>query len=201
MYPDKYIIGKVFEINSIEDAFKSKAYKSLMDEAQKRYKDSCENCDYWDFCRGGCNASSIEIHGTAETVNPFTCNYFKLQFNGIYDILRNVDINDKNLNPIARKIMMDNGFYSVKEIKRLIKELDINVKLRYNPKKLFDCSEYKVFRAINYIKDGTIKYARHIDFVEGYDENKMIKRRNLNSRRRDLINYLKEVGNDALKNK
>lgn len=198
-YPDKYKMGTIFEINSIDDAFQSEGYKALAREVEERFRTKCAKCGYWFACKGGCNASVIESTGTAAGVEENYCKFFRKAFNDVYDILRDVDVLHDKLNPAARKIMLENGFYSVKEIYQIIDELKLNIKLEYNKEDLLNCSEYQVFRGINYMKDSTPVYYRHVDVVFGPNEGEILKI-NEQKRKEDLIKYLVEVAKYAYTN-
>lgn len=192
-FPDKYRIGSIDDFESIEDIFNSPVYKRYSNEIQKRFDIICSKCGYWEVCRGGCNASSIAVSGSAAGVDYFSCELFKLNFKGVYEILRNIDlVNDENLNPVARNILIKNNFYSVKDIKNFIEEKKINFSLTYNPNDLLNCSEFEVFRGINYIKDFKRPVQiQHVDFINSYDPE--AKQRNSEVRKNKLSSYLRGV--------
>lgn len=191
-YPDKYKMGTIFDINSIDEAFQSEGYKTLVREVEERFRTKCAKCGYWFACKGGCNASAIESTGTAKGVEENYCKFFRKAFNDVYDVLRDVDVLHDKLNPAARKIMLENGFYSVKEIYQIIDELKLDIKLEYNKDDLLNCSEYQVFRGINYMKDSKPVYYRHVDVVFAPNEEEVLKI-NEQKRKEDLIKYLIEV--------
>ncbi|WP_431467565.1 radical SAM protein [Thermoanaerobacter mathranii] len=198
-YPDKYKMGSIFEIESIDEAFQSEGYKTLVREVEERFKTKCTKCGYWFACKGGCNASAIESTRTAAGTEENYCKFFRRAFNDVYDILRDVDVLYDKINPAAKKIMLQNGFYSVKEIYQIIDELKLNIKLEYNKDDLLNCSEYQVFRGINYMKDSTPVYYRHVDVVFGPDEGEILEI-NEQKRKEDLIKYLVEVAKYAYTN-
>ncbi|UZQ81819.1 radical SAM/SPASM domain-containing protein [Thermoanaerobacter sp. RKWS2] len=195
-YPDKYKMGSIFEIESIDEAFQSEGYKTLVREIEERFRTKCAKCGYWFACKGGCNASAVESTGTAAGVEENYCEFFRSAFNDVYDILRNVDVLHDKLNPEARRIMLQNGFYSVKEIYQIIDELKLNIKLEYNKDDLLNCSEYQVFRGINYMKDSVPLYIRHTDIIIGENTKEVIKI-NEQKRKEDIIKYLVEVAKGA----
>lgn len=195
-FSEKYKAGYISEFNSIAEIFKSPSYQTYCNEAQKRFDTKCEECGHWFACKGGCNGSAFESTGSVEGVEEFSCELFRLNFKGVYDILRNVSIFDKKLNPCAKKIMIENAFYSVKEIKSYIKKSGADILLEYNKNDLLKCSEYEVFRGINYIKDGKINNM-HVDFV--YSDKKGDIKLNKNNREKDFYTFLKGVAFDAAK--
>lgn len=198
-YPDKYKLGSVFDYQTIEEVFESDPYKQYSSEVQTRFDTTCKECGYFDVCRGGCNASAIQSTGSAAGVEKFYCELFKLKFNGVYKILRNLDFTrdfDK-LNPYAKQAMLSHAFYSVKEIKAFLKKEGKSFYLEYNPDDLLNCSEYLVFRGVNPIEDLTSDITKHVDIINASGEE--TKKQNEINRHRDLKNYLKEVAERALK--
>jgi uncharacterized protein len=189
-YPDKYNFGNVFDFESVTDVFASPQYRVYYDEVQYRFDNICKPCGYHETCRGGCNASAVESSGSAAGVEPFYCQLYRAKFNGVYDILRDVDPINDDLNPIARQIMLENGFYSVKEIKAFMKEIGLDVELEYNPKKLLKCSEYQVFRGVNLVKGGGCTVAKHVNIYLGDREEN--KQENIERRRASLALYLRD---------
>lgn len=195
-YPEKYKMTTVFDINSIDEVFITEGYKTYVKEIQQRFDTTCKKCGYWFACHGGCNASAIESTGSAAGVEKNYCEFFRRAYNDVYDVLRNVDIiHDKNLNPYARDIMINKGFYSVKNIYEVLRELGRNISLTYNKNDLLNCSEYKIFRNINFMTDTGTKYSFHVDIIKS-QKTKDIKI-NEQKRKEDLIKYLMEVAKDA----
>lgn len=199
-FPDKYKMGSIFDYDNIEDIFNSRPYQIYCEEIQKRFDTICKECGYWFACRGGCNGSAVECTGSAEGVEKFTCRLFRLKYNGVYKILRDIDwVTDKDLNPVARKVMIRSNFYSVKNIRDYIEENNIPFKLEYNENDLLNCSEYKVFRGINYVKDLDEYVAgMHHDVIDSYTENDI--EYNLERRKEDLKTYLLQVAKTTLDN-
>lgn len=198
--PERYKCGNIWQIEKIEDAFRTDGYRLYAQEVQKRFDTICKDCGYWDVCRGGCNASAIESSGSAEGVEPFFCDITRLNFNGVYEILRDIDLvrDYHKLNPKARDIMIRHGFYSVKEIRDLIAELGLDFDLEYDPNNLLACSEYQVFRGVNRLADRSGP-GRHVDFTAPADEHdEEARAKNREARRRDLLEYLREVAKFAL---
>jgi hypothetical protein len=159
-------------------------------QIQDRFDNKCGSCGYFFACKGGCNASSIETSGSGAGVDEFSCELFKLKFSGVYDILRDVDILRDKLNPFVRKTLITNGFYSIKDIECYIREEGKNVELQYDKDNLFRCSEYEIFRGINFVKDGK-GLSIHGDFINCDDP--ATTELNEKKRKEDFFNYLREV--------
>lgn len=195
-YPEKYRIGTVFDYESINDIFASEVYQMFSCEVQKRFDTKCRECGFWFACKGDCSGSALESSGSCEGVEEFVCELFRLKYIGVYEILRDLDwVGNKEINPCARSMLMNKGFYSVREIKQFMKDVGMKFKLEYNRDNFLQCSEYQVFRGINFMADDDI-HKRHIDFSNSFD--KYTVKLNTERRRRDLIDYLKWAASDAV---
>lgn len=149
--PERYKAGTVFEIENFDEIYKTNGYKLYSSEIDERFNNICSKCDYFFVCHGGCHASVIESAGDGRGIDKFACESLKLKFNGVYDILRDVDtVSYKNINGHAAYMMNKYGFFSVKDIKQMLKEINFPLSLEYDPENLFKCSEYKIFSVINY---------------------------------------------------
>ncbi len=195
-YPEKYKVGTVFDFNSIKDVFENEAYQLYCREVQKRFDTKCKECGYWFACKGACNGNSIEVYGNCEGVEEFVCELFRRKYTGIYEILRDLNwIDNKEINPYARRLMIDKGFYSVREIKEFLREIGKKFELEYDRDNLLQCSEYQIFRGINYMEND-FKVGRHVNFINSFKEKDI--RANRESRKQELINYLNEVAAAAV---
>ncbi len=196
-YPEEYKAGTVFDFDSIEDIFNSQAYKTYADEVQRRFDTRCRECGYWFACKGGCNGSAFESSGSMEGVEEFFCESFRLKYNGIYDILRNLDwIDNKELNPAARRIFIEKPFYSAKEINQFMEDGGKQFELTYDKNNLLGCSEHQVFKGVNYMYDNH-NFGMHVDFIDSFDEDTVSI--NKGKRRKNLADYLKKVAVYTLK--
>ncbi len=195
-YPEKYKISTVFDFSSIQDVFNSEGYKIYANEVQRRFDTKCKECGYWFACKGGCNGSSFEASGTVQGVEEFACELFRLKYVGIYEILRDLDwVGSKELNPVARRMMIEKPFFSVREIKAFMEDTGKQFELIYDRENLLDCSEHQVFRGVNYMYDN-YKYGMHVDFTDSFDED--IVRVNKERKNKDLSEYLKKMAVDAV---
>lgn len=196
-YPEKYRMGNVCDFDSIEQIIESSKYQSFCNEVQKRFDTHCKKCGYWFVCKGGCNGSSYEACGNCEGVEEFQCETFRLKYVGVYEILRDLDwVGDKNLNPYAYSMLINKSFYSVKEIKDFIKDIGMNFKLEYDKNNLLECSEYKIFRGINFMSDDILE-SRHVDFIDGFT--KKVIQRNKEKRKEELLQYINNLAISTLK--
>lgn len=195
---DRYTMGSVYDINSIDEVWEHPGYKLYVSETAKRFNTHCKECGYWFACHGGCNASAFESAGSVSGIEPFFCESFRLKYKGVYEILRDVDmVRDWSLNPVARDHLIKAGFYSVKEIKEIAEEIGVDTSwITYDPDDLLNCSEFQIFRGINYSRLEHQEITRHIDFIQDKTEEAI--EHNLEKRREALKSFLKEVARRAI---
>lgn len=195
-FPEKYKVGTVFEYNSINDALQSKVYQMYSDEIQCRFDSNCKKCGYWFACKGDCNGSAVETTGSAKGVEKFVCEQFRIKYNEVYEIIKDLEwIDNNDINPTARKMFVDKGFFSVKEIKKFMKDIGMKFKLEYNKRDLLGCSEHVIFRGINFMED-SVTCNRHVDFVNSFDKEEIT--RNKERRKKELISYLRNIAIGAI---
>lgn len=194
--PERYKAGTIFDIENFDEIYETKGFKLYSSEIDERFEKICSKCNYFFICHGGCHASVIQNAGDGKGIDKFACESIKLKFNGVYDILRDVDsIDYKNINGHASSIMYDYGFFSVKEIKQILKETGSNIILEYDPDNLFECSEYKIFSAINYDNFDWFKYGYNfspnvVQTLRRIKKNKQIPRQELYKNFKQLIEIL-----------
>lgn len=163
-YPEKYKFGNLHDIDSFHDIYKSEGFKKYDEDVQERMDNICKECGYLDYCKGLCNATHIAVAGTAAGIDEFSCNLFKYSFNGVYEILREIDIYNNFFNQFFVLIALESSFLTVKEIRSFLNEKghkDIKYK-SYNDKRIFDTQEYKIFRVFNQFEGEKIN--GHQDF-------------------------------------
>jgi len=190
-YPDRYKCGHLDDFNSVEEIFSSEGYRLYYNEVQERFDNHCQPCGYWEYCKGGCNATMVEETGSASGVSKSSCVAFKLIYNGVYKILRDVSLIDDEilLNPVAHNFMIKKGFFTVKEINQHLKELGVKRLMIYDENDLLNCTEHKVFRKINYLQ-GQSAVNAHVDFVRGLIQEKG---NNWEKRRNSFLQLMKGV--------
>lgn len=163
-FPEKYKMGNIFGYNSISEIYNSEKYQNFAHEVQQRFKNYCSYCGYWQMCKGGCNANPADHHGTVAEREEAECAALQARIKAAYHVLRNVDIINDDLNPCAKKMMIESCFYSIAEIKKYMQEARVKIDMHYDPEDLINCSEYQIFRAINPFRE-IHKYSTHIDFI------------------------------------
>lgn len=81
-YSEKYNLGNIKEYDNLKDAFRTQAYLNLLDESVTRRNKCLENCDVYNFCKGGCNNDKL-LDGKIEDNGGFSCLVFKGLFSYI----------------------------------------------------------------------------------------------------------------------
>ncbi len=165
-YPEIYLIGNIFDFNSIEEIYDSSGYQRYYNDIQKRFDNYCSKCDYFMYCCGGCNANHSTAKGSLDKLDETVCDVFISRFVQAYDILRDVDVYKDKININVIKLAIDHPFFFMKEIKDFLEKHDYKVNLIYstNPDKLLKSSEFKLFRVFNVYKGNDV--AGHSDFYE-----------------------------------
>ena len=117
-YTSDFILGNIESLNLISEAFKTPAYRNLVEISLKRQKQCRETCDYFGVCKGGCVSSAI-LEGSFDKINNTTCKRAKKLLSTItkinnevyskYDRKEDIEL----MNPRALKIMKKsrNGEY------------------------------------------------------------------------------------------
>ncbi|WP_459195604.1 radical SAM protein [Wukongibacter baidiensis] len=167
-FPDKYYLGNIMDFDSIEDVYNTKGFKDYYEGVQKRFDTHCTECGFWQYCQGGCNANHIAVSGDASGIDEFSCELFKLKFNEVYNILRDVDIYKEKLNLYVLKLAVEHPFFTINEIKNFLWKKGYTAELEYcrEDKKLLDCQEFKIFRLFNVFKGATLERPMHSDFID-----------------------------------
>lgn len=156
-----YKSGNVFEYNNVSEIFDSDGNKKFCRDVEYRINNICDKCDYFFACNGGCY---VNAEGDPTKVYENECDIFKMKFNRVYEILRNINSDDSSINNQAASLLRTSNYISISEIKDLLNVLDIKIELEYDSNDLINCSEFKMFRLINYKLDGFVK-----NFLKQYD--------------------------------
>lgn len=165
--PDRYYLGNIMDFDSIEEVYKTKGFKRYYDDIEKRFKDHCMDCGYWNYCKGGCNGNHISASGSASGVDEFSCTLFRLKFNKVYEVLREVDVYNDKLNRFVLKAVIEHPFITIREIKDFLGKKGYRTDFKYtrDGKELLECEEFKLFRIFNVFKGGTFENPNHRDYI------------------------------------
>ena len=104
-YPKEYSMGNVFEYSSIDEVFSSSVYERIVSEAIER-RSKCKNsCEYYSYCKGGCNNQAL-IDGGMDTAGVETCSVFKNTFKHMINTIDTLSIEDLNIvNPLIKDLI------------------------------------------------------------------------------------------------
>lgn len=161
--PEKYSMGNIADYTSITDIYKANGHKLYSMEIQKRFLTHCKDCGYFDYCKGGCNANHIAVNGDATGIDSFSCDLFKKEFNGVYEALREIDIYNNKYNFHIYRTLIEEPFFTVKEIKDFLisKDITVNENPNLNGKEILNSKEFRLMRLFNPFKgdiNGHINY-------------------------------------------
>jgi len=73
--PKEYSYGNIFDYEDIDEVYISEGYRKLIEGATERRRKCKNTCIYFDYCRGGCNATAI-AEGRLEDNGGFSCKFF-----------------------------------------------------------------------------------------------------------------------------
>ncbi len=110
LFPSKYRYGNVYDYSDIREAYESNGYRNLLEAAISRRKKCIDQCEYYQYCEGGCNHSAL-VEGEIENIGGFSCVAFKALFEKIIkhiDSLKitRTDFKDKIKNPYLLKSLL-----------------------------------------------------------------------------------------------
>ncbi len=102
-----YCMGNIKDFNSPKEIFLSNKYQNLLSGAIKRREWCKANCDFYNYCRGGCNNSAI-INGNLERPNISECTITKGLIKKVESEIRNLYLKNYDinlLNPTIRNLI------------------------------------------------------------------------------------------------
>lgn len=84
------------------------------------------NCEIFEFCKGGCPANRIPMNNTISKIDKDTCKIRKELIIHTFNIMKNLKAEDMyRLNPIVHKIIWKDGYMSLDTIEKVKKEVVI----------------------------------------------------------------------------
>lgn len=107
------------DIETADELFNSKKYLEMINKQRKLVK-TCQDCPYYSVCYGGCIGLNYEHDPTYQEVNPRNCEYIRGLLDGIYELIKDLDLSDESkYNSHFLRILKDNNYYSLTEIKEI----------------------------------------------------------------------------------
>lgn len=102
--PDKYAVGKIQDVGSIEDVFASKEYENIVRQAIQRRLLCREECQLYPLCNGGCNSAAAAECGLDK--HDFQlCAITKMLFPRLSEQIELLKARPDVTNPIARDLL------------------------------------------------------------------------------------------------
>lgn len=113
-------IVNVYDIKDYNDLFFHPKFLSEVGK-QKALIDECRKsgCPWLSVCNGGCMGNNYEHDPTYKEINPRGCEYNKALLVGIYELVKDIDINDPKYNPVFTQVLKENCYFSLSEIKEI----------------------------------------------------------------------------------
>lgn len=114
--------GGIVNIRDIEDYHGLLTHPSYtkMISKQKKLANTCKDCTWYYVCYGGCMGLNYEIDPTYNTINPRNCEYSMALMQGIYELIKDVDLNRNDLyNCHFINALRQCNYYSLTEIKQI----------------------------------------------------------------------------------
>lgn len=112
--------GYLWNLKDIDgDFLHSKAYLSALGKQIKLEK-TCSTCEWYNVCHSACMGLNYEYDNSYNTVNPRNCEYQKGLLEGIYELIKDIDLKQEDkYNPKFINILKENNYYSLTEIKEI----------------------------------------------------------------------------------
>ena len=107
------------DINNYQDLLINQKFRDTFYKQISLIEKECYNCEWEKVCYGGCMGLNYEKNSNYTKLNQRYCEYNKKLLKGIYELIKDIDINDKQYNPIFIKILKENNFLNLTEIKKL----------------------------------------------------------------------------------
>ena len=110
-------IANITDIRSYKDLIHCDNWiKSI--SKQKSLERSCSGCEWYDVCHGACMGLNYECDHSYKTINERNCEYIRKLLDGIYELIKDIDISRTDLyNPYFIKVLEECNYYSISEIK------------------------------------------------------------------------------------
>lgn len=104
----KYPFGNIKEFESFHDIINSEVFKTYVKGSIERRKKCASGCEYFEFCKGGCNDNCIG-NGNISEPNKNYCEYFKTLYKHIKEKIAQIyadKVDLSTLNPNFTKALI-----------------------------------------------------------------------------------------------
>lgn len=115
-------IVNIKDISSFNDILLHPNYLKSMSK-QRKLVSSCSSCKWYRVCYGACMGLNYEYSHDYSQVSPRNCEYTRNLLEGIYNLIKDIDITRRDLyNPIFLDNLRECNYYSLTEIYKLEEE-------------------------------------------------------------------------------
>lgn len=121
-YPKEINFGNINDITCYQDITTNPLYINVILKEISLVLQECKDCSYVDCCYGGCMALNYIYDNNFEHINQRNCKLTKGILDGIYELIKDIDILDEKYNPFFINLLKNNNYFSLTEIKSLEKE-------------------------------------------------------------------------------
>ena len=112
------------DINNYYDLYYHPKYMEKLYRQKRLAKHCRETFKWYHCCYAGCMGLHYEHNKNYAEVNPRNCEYDMLLMEAVYDLIKDIDVDDvANYNPFFLDTLRRNNYYSLTEIKRIESEL------------------------------------------------------------------------------
>lgn len=123
MIPKYENFGNIKDILTYHDILLSSKYLKNISDQKSLILKECQNCEYLTVCYGGCMGLNYEQNKDYKQLNLRNCLFVKKILDGIYELIKNIDITLTNkYNPYFLEILNQNNYFSLNEIKNIEEE-------------------------------------------------------------------------------
>lgn len=120
-------ICNIKDIKNYNELYYHPKYLSQLHQQKNLLKQCKESCKWYHSCYGGCMGLNYEHKKDYSEVNPRNCEYTLKISEQIYELVKDIDINDTaTYNPIFLDVLRRNQYYSLTEIKKIESEMSQN---------------------------------------------------------------------------
>lgn len=124
MVPKEENFGNIQTILTYHDILLNPKYIENLTRQKILILNNCKNCEYIKCCFGGCMGLNYEQDKNYNKINQRHCNFTKNLLDGIYDLIKNIDVTKtQEYNPYFLELLEKNRYFSLDEIKQIEKEI------------------------------------------------------------------------------
>lgn len=124
------------DINNYKDLLINKKFRDTFYKQITLIETECFDCQWKKVCNGGCMGLNYEQDNNYKKINKRNCEYTKELLYGIYDLIKEIDIDNSNYNPLFIDLLKKYNYISLSEAKQ--KENNFNLLFQNKERILFN---------------------------------------------------------------